>query len=142
MEDDFSKELSRREREVLGIVFRLGEPTVNEVMDEMADPPTRAALRSVLRILEEKGHLKHGKRGREFVYRSTRKKDRAGREALSGVISTFFDGSLGKALAAHLSDPKETIDEQEAAELEQLISKLSQRKKSAKKATTRKKRPS
>ena len=88
--DAFSNGLSRREREVLGIVFRLEEATVNQVMAEMPDPPTRAALRSIFRILEGKGHLRHGKRGREFVYRSTQKKDRAGKQALRGVLQTFF----------------------------------------------------
>ena len=129
--DAFSTGLSRREREVLGIVFRLEQATVNQVMDEMPDPPTRAALRSIFRILEEKGHLQHSKEGREFVYRSTEKKERAGKQALSGVLKTFFDGSLGKAVAAHLADPGERIDAAEAAELEQLISKLSGRKKSS-----------
>ena len=127
--DAFSKELSRREREVLGIVFRLGEATVNQVMEEMPDPPTRAALRSIFRILEEKGHLRHRKQGREFVYRSTERKDRAGKQALRGVLQTFFDGSLGNALAAHLADPGERIDEQEAEKLEELISQLSSRRK-------------
>ena len=126
--DAFSNGLSRREREVLGIVFRFEEATVNQVMDEMPDPPTRAALRSIFRILEDKGHLRHRKDGREFVYRSTQKKDRAGKQALRGVLQTFFDGSLGKAVAAHLTDPGERINEEEAAELEQLITQLSQRK--------------
>lgn len=124
--DFFPDELSRREREVLGIVFRLEEAKVNQVMEEMPDPPTRAALRSIFRILEEKGHLKHRKDGREFVYRSTQKKDRAGKQALKGVLQTFFDGSLGKAVAAHLADPGERLDEAEAAQLEELIAKLSQ----------------
>jgi len=127
--DAFPNELSRREREVLGIVFRMEEATVNQVMEEMPEPPTRAALRSIFRILEEKGHLKHSKQGREFVYRSTEKKDRAGKQALSGVLKTFFDGSLGKAVAAHLADPGERIDAAEAAQLEELIAKLSKRKK-------------
>jgi predicted transcriptional regulator len=137
--DSFPDELSRREREVLGIVFRLEEAKVNQVMDEMPDPPTRAALRSIFRILEEKGHLKHRKDGREFVYRSTQKKDRAGKQALKGVLQTFFDGSLGKAVAAHLADPGERLDEAEAAQLEELIAKLSQRKSSP---TPKKKRKS
>ena len=135
---DFPKELSRREREVLGIVFRLEEATVNQVMGEMPEPPTRAALRSIFRILEEKGHLKHRKEGREFVYRSTERKDRAGKQALSGVLQTFFDGSLGKAVAAHLTDPNESIDDAEAAQLEELIEKLSQRRKSRTRKTTKK----
>jgi predicted transcriptional regulator len=126
--DSFPDELSRREREILGIVFRLEEAKVNQVMEEMPDPPTRAALRSIFRILEEKGHLKHRKDGREFVYRSTQKKDRAGKQALKGVLQTFFDGSLGKAIAAHLADPGEQLDEAEAAQLEELIAKLSQDK--------------
>jgi predicted transcriptional regulator len=127
-ENDTSlQELSRREREVLGIVFRLEQATVNQVMEEMPEPPTRAALRSIFRILEDKGHLRHAKVGREFVYRSTQKKDRAGKQALSGVLKTFFDGSLGKAVVAHLAERGERISDSEAAKLESLIEELSQR---------------
>ncbi len=102
-------ELRRREREVLEIVFRLEPATVNQVMEEMPDLPTRAALRSIFRILEDKGHLKHAKSGSEFVYRSTQKSGRAGKQALRGVLKSFSDGTLCKAVVAHLAKPGERL---------------------------------
>ena len=97
--------LSKREREIMDIAFARGSVTVTDLLAELTDPPTRSALRSLLTILETKGHLTHGKQGREFVFQPTMARQVAGRNALSRAIDTFFSGSLGKALAAHLTDP-------------------------------------
>lgn len=113
--------LSRREREVMEIVFALGEATLSQIMEEMAEPPTRPALRSILTILEEKGQLKHRCEGREFVYRSVVSREKAGKSTLSRVVSTFFDGSISQALAAYLSDPKARLSDDEIAELRRFI---------------------
>lgn len=113
--------LSRREREVMEIVFALGEATLSQIMEEMAEPPTRPALRSILNILEEKGQLKHRAEGREFVYRSVVSREKAGKSTLSRVVSTFFDGSISQALAAYLSDPKARLSDDEIAELRRFI---------------------
>lgn len=113
--------LSRREREVMEIVFALGEATLSQIMEEMAEPPTRPALRSILTILEEKGQLKHRIEGREFVYRSVVSREKAGKSTLSRVVSTFFDGSISQALAAYLSDPKTRLSDDEIAELRRFI---------------------
>ncbi|MFT4638301.1 MAG: putative transcriptional regulator [Verrucomicrobiales bacterium] len=113
--------LSRRERELLEIIYRLRKSTVSEVIDQMDDPPTRAAVRFLLRVMEEKGHIKHTKRGREFVYEATQARNSVGKSALHNVLHTFFDGSLQKGLGAYLADPKVQYDGDELAELARMI---------------------
>jgi predicted transcriptional regulator len=83
----------------------------------------------MLRILEEKGRLRHSKRGRQFVYRPTRPRGRAGRSALQGVLATFFDGSLEKAVAAHLSDPTARPSPDELQRLARLIRQARKKEK-------------
>lgn len=99
-------QLSKRERQILDVVFAHGEATVSQILTEMPDPPMRGALRTLLRIMERKGHLTHRQYGREFIYRPTQPRGQAGRTALSRVLDVFFGGSLENAVAAHLSDPR------------------------------------
>jgi BlaI family transcriptional regulator, penicillinase repressor len=99
-------QLSKRERQIMDAVYARGEATVSQVVEGIPDPPMRGALRTLLRILEHKGHLTHRKQGREFIYRPTRPRGQAGRSALGRVLDVFFGGSLGDAVAAHLSDPR------------------------------------
>ncbi len=99
-------QLSKRERQIMDVVYAHGEATVTRVLEEMPDPPMRGALRTMLRILERKGHLTHRAEGREFVYKPTQARGQAGRSALARVLDVFFGGSLEGAVAAHLSDPK------------------------------------
>lgn len=94
--------LSRREREVMDVLYRLGAATVAEVMDELADPPTYSAVRSTLRILEEKGHIAHREDGPRYVYAPAVGLEKARRAALDHVVDTFFEGSAEQALAALL----------------------------------------
>lgn len=94
--------LSRREREVMDILFRRGEATVAEVMEEMADPPSYSAVRSVLRILTEKDQITHRADGPRYVYAPAVERERARRAALDHLVETFFDGSAEQALAALL----------------------------------------
>lgn len=114
-------QLSRREREIMEIVYETGSATLTEILGRVQDPPTRPALRSILGILESKGHLKHGKRGREFVYRPTAARKRVGRSALKRVLDTFFSGSLGEAVASHMSDPAGDLSDEELDELMALV---------------------
>jgi predicted transcriptional regulator len=114
--------LSRREREIMAIVYQMARgATATDVIAAMADPPGRTAVRTFLRILEEKGHLRHTQRGREFVYHPIKPKRRVGRTALRRVLQTFYDGSLERAVAAHLSDPKSKLSTEELDELANLI---------------------
>lgn len=113
--------LTRREREIMEIVFAAGAATLGQIQEQMTDAPTRPALRSLLTILETRGHLKHRKEGREFVYEATQSREKAGRSSLRRVLSTFFGGSVTQALAAHLADPQSSFSKTEIAELKALI---------------------
>ena len=118
-------QLSKRERQIMDAVYARGEATVAEVIARIPDPPAAGALRTLLRILERKGHLTHRKRGREFVYRPTQARAQAGRSALGRVLDVFFGGSIGDAVAAHLSDPRRTakLTGEELRRLSDLIDK-------------------
>ena len=100
-------DLSKRERQIMDVVYAHGEATLSQMLAEMPDPPVRGALRTLVGILERKGHLtRRRQHGREFVYGPTRSRGRAGRSALGRVLDVFFGGSLENAVAAHLSDPR------------------------------------
>ena len=116
-------QLSKRERQIMDVIYARGKATVTQVLSGMPDPPMRGALRTLLRILEKKGHLTHRQEGREFVYRPTQPRGRAGRSALGRVLDVFFNGSLEKAVAAHLSDPSRSNkpDREELQRLSVLI---------------------
>ena len=116
-------ELSRRERQIMDAVFALGEATVKQVVETIPSPPTAMAVRRMMHILEEKGHLRRRERGREMVYAPRQTKSKAGRRAFEQVLATFFGGSLEEALAAHLHSRK---DEVSADERERLISLIEQ----------------
>ena len=118
-----SPELSRRERQIMDAVFSLGEATVNQIVATIPSPPTAMAVRRLMHILEEKGHLRRRKRGREVVYLPRQTKDKAGRRALARVLETFFAGSLEDALAAHFHSRKDQLS---ADERERLIALIQQ----------------
>ena len=118
---DEQNQLSRRERQIMSVIYARGQASAIEVWEALPDRPSRTAVRTLLRILEEKGRLRHSKRGRQFVYRPTRPRGRAGRSALQGVLATFYDGSLEKAVAAHLSDPRARPSPEELDRLARLI---------------------
>ena len=103
---------SRRERQIMDVVFARGEATVNQVCAEIPDAPTDMAVRRMMHILEEKGHLRRRQEGREVVYLPVQSKARAGLHALQGVLDTFFGGSLDEALAAHLTKKEGVTGEQ------------------------------
>jgi predicted transcriptional regulator len=116
-------ELSRRERQIMDAVFALGEATVNQVALSIPSPPTAMAVRRMMHILEEKGHLRRRESGREVVYVPRQAKEKAGRHAFEQVLETFFGGSLEEALAAHLHSRKDQVS---AAERERLIKLIEQ----------------
>ena len=126
-----ASQLSKRERQIMDVVYAHGEATVTQVLAGLPDPPMRGALRTLLRILEKKGHLTHrpaGGGGREFIYRPTKPRGAAGRSALERVLEVFFGGSLENAVAAHLSDPRRA-GKLTAEELERLAALIDQAKK-------------
>jgi BlaI family penicillinase repressor len=113
--------LSRRERQIMDIIYAKGEASAVDVLDAMSDPPSKTAVRTLMRILEEKGHLGHRQEGLKYLYRPTRPRGRAGRSAFRRVLETFFDGSLEKAVAAHLGDPTSGLAPDELKRLAELI---------------------
>lgn len=114
-------EFSRRERQIMDAVFALGEATVNQVVEAIPSPPTPMAVRRMMHILEEKGHLRRRESGREVVYAPRQAKDKAGRRAFEQVLQTFFGGSLEEALAAHLHSRKDQVSAEERERLMALI---------------------
>src|SRR5262245_3328752 len=114
-------ELSRRERQIMDVVFALGQATVNQVVQAIPDAPTPMAVRRLMHILEAKGQLRRKKQGREVVYLPRETKAKAGRSAFQRVLETFFGGSLEQALAAHLDARKAGMSDEERQRLIQLI---------------------
>lgn len=94
--------LSRRERQVMEIVYRKDGVSVGDVLAALPDPPSYSAVRALLNVLEEKGHVRHHEDGNRYVYYPTQSREKACRTALEGVVSTFFDGSVEKAMVALL----------------------------------------
>src|SRR5260221_10957291 len=118
-------QLSRRERQIMDSIFARGEATVRQIQGDLPKPPTDMAVRRMLHILEEKGHLRRRQNGREVVYLPAQSKKRAGVSALRHVLDTFFGGAMDAALAAHLAD-KETISTEHLAKLQALIDQARQ----------------
>lgn len=115
--------LSRREREMMDIIYRNGRATAIEVMEAMADPPSYSAVRATLRVLEQKGHLKHENDGTRYVYKPTVARDRAKVSALDHLVATFFDGSVTNVVATLLDNSKTPIDKDDLERLSALIDK-------------------
>src|SRR5688572_22299512 len=105
-------DLSRRERQILEILFRLGRATAAEVSAEMSAAPTYTTVRGLLRVLERKGHIRHEDDGVRYVYAPVMPRSRTGASVLAHVVRTFFHGSPAEAMAALLgSSGKLTEDE-------------------------------
>ncbi len=113
--------LSKRERQIVEILYQLEEATANEICQTMPDELANATVRTQLRILEEKGIIKHRQDGKRFVYRAAVPRAKAAKSALRRVIDTFFGGSVEDALATHLADPKTKLDADQIQRLRDLI---------------------
>src|SRR5687767_2163126 len=99
------RNLSRRERQIMDVIYAQQGATAAEVHAAVPDPPSRTSIRTLLRILETKGHLTHVQDGPRFLYRAVRSREHVGKSSLRRVLDTFFEGSLERAVAAHLTDP-------------------------------------
>jgi predicted transcriptional regulator len=116
--------LSRRERQIMDIVYRHGRATAAEIHGELPSPPCAAAVRTLLRILEEKGHLRHEKDGPRHVYYPTTPRTVAQRSAVKHLIGTFFNGSRSAAIAALIDESERPLSSEERAELAGVIRRL------------------
>lgn len=116
-------ELGRRERQIMDIVFRLGKASVTDVRNELPDPPTYSAVRGMLRLLEQKGHLSHEDDGLRYLYTATVKQKQARKSALKHMVHTFFGGSAADAAASLLELSDSEISAEDAERLSKLIQK-------------------
>jgi predicted transcriptional regulator len=114
-------QLSRRERQIMDVIYRQGEATAQDVLDRIPDPPSYSAVRALLRILEGKGHLRHRRDGQRYVYAPTVSRERARASALRQLVGTFFDGSAGAAAAALLDLSRDNLSDAELQRLEALV---------------------
>jgi predicted transcriptional regulator len=119
--EKLSEALTRRERQVMNILFRRGQATVAEVMDDLPDPPTYSAVRSILRILAGKGLITHREEGPRYVYLPAVNTDRARDEALLHVVRTFFEGSAEQAVTALLRISDVGLTDAELARLRERV---------------------
>jgi predicted transcriptional regulator len=113
--------LSRRESQIMDVVYRRGEATAAEVLSDLPDPPAYSTVRTLLAILEEKGHLAHKKSGVRYVYAPTRPRGVAARTALRRVVRTFFDSSAADCVAALIDLSGDRLSDEELDRLARLI---------------------
>ena len=113
--------LSRRERQIMDILYRLGSATAAEVQENLAEAPSYSAVRALLRILEEKGHLKHAYDGPRYVYAPVVSRPVAQKSALKQMVKIFFDGSTSNAVAALLDMSGSDLSESELNRLAKIV---------------------
>jgi predicted transcriptional regulator len=114
-------ELSRRERQIMDVLYARGRATVAEVMEDLMNPPSYSAVRATLRILEEKGHVYHEQDGPRYVYAPSVEPERARKAALSHLVATFFDGSEEEAVVTLLRMSDAAMTEAEVIRIRERI---------------------
>lgn len=116
-------DLSRRERQIIDILYAQGRATAADVQAALPDPPSYSAVRAMLRILEDKGHIRHEQDGPRYVYLPTIGRDNAKKSAMRHMLHTFFDGSAEQAISALLGDSTARLSKPELDRLARLIDK-------------------
>ena len=124
---DFPDKLGRRERQILEALYRLGPASVNEVLAELPDPPGYSAVRTFLRILEEKGHVTHTQDGAKYIYQPTKPRTPVAREALYKLMETFFGGRPEQIVNTLLSDEERKLSEEDLERLAAMIAAARQK---------------
>jgi BlaI family penicillinase repressor len=119
--------LSRREREIMDVLYRIGQATAADVRAVMADPPSYSAVRALLRILERKGQVRHEQDGPRYIYRPSVARDKAKQSALRHLLRTFFNGSTSQVVAALIEISPRGLDGEELARVKKLL--VEQRRK-------------
>ncbi len=113
--------LSRRERQIMDVIYERGRASVAEVLEALPDPPSYSAVRTLMGILKEKGHLNSTKDGNRYIYSPRRTRGRAGKSALNRVVNTFYEGSLTGAVAGLLEGSDTELSDVEFDRLSKLI---------------------
>ena len=121
-----SRDLGRRERQIMDVVYQLGEASVGDVQQRLPDPPSYSAVRTMLRHLEGKGFLRHRREGTRYVYRPTQSRETARRSALRHMLRTFFAGSATDAVAAILDVSSEQLSDEDLDHIQKLIQQARQ----------------
>ena len=114
-------DLSRRERQILDVLYRAGRATAADVQEALPNAPSYSAVRTLLRILEDKGHVRHEQDGARYVYMPTVERDRAKKSALRHMVHTFFDGSATQAIAALIDEDSKRLSDEDWDRLRDLI---------------------
>jgi predicted transcriptional regulator len=130
MRKDGHRNLSRRERQMMDILYARGRATAAEIHEALPDAPTYSAVRAKLRVLEEKGHIRHEEESLRYVYLPTLPRETARRSALRHVVSTFFEGSVEQAVAALLDLSAAKLDDRELNRIVDLIEEAKKESKS------------
>lgn len=123
MPESKAHHLSRRERQIMDVLHAREQATAAEVLAALPDPPSYSAVRALLRILEDKGHIKHRAEGSRYIYLPRGSRELASRSALKRVVSTFFQGSVTQAMAALLESADTELSDADLNELQQMIDK-------------------
>ncbi|MEW6127985.1 MAG: BlaI/MecI/CopY family transcriptional regulator [Acidobacteriota bacterium] len=113
--------LSRRERQIMDVIYKLGQATAAEVLEQLPEPPSYSAVRAMLRLLEEKGYLKHQQDGPRYIFIPTLAREKARKSALKQMLQTFFDGSTEEAVATLLDISGSKLSQDELDRLSGLI---------------------
>jgi len=122
-----ASDFSRRERQIMDVIYRLGSATVAEIAARLPNPPTATAVRTMLRILEQKGHLRHDMDGLRHVYSPVVPAEQANRSVLRDVVETFFQGSHARAMAT-LLELRAPLSDEELDRLRALIDRARSRR--------------
>ena len=120
--------LSRRERQVMNILYERGQAAASEIHEALPDPPTFSATRAIIRTLEEKGHIRHQEQGLRYIYVPVVPADKAKRSALAQVVTTFFGGSPSQLMATLLESSSAEVSDAELERLERMIQRAKQEK--------------
>ena len=121
MDQDQPPSLSKRERQIMDVLHRRGRATAAEVTAALEDAPTNTTVRTLLRILVDKGHARFERDGKSYVYRPAADRGQTGASMMRHVVRTFFDGSPAKAMAALLGDDRDALSDAQLDRLEKLI---------------------
>jgi predicted transcriptional regulator len=116
-----SDDLSRRERQIMDSIYRRGKATAAEVLSDLPDPPSYSAVRTMLRLLEDKAHLRHEQDGPRYVYLPMVARENARLSALQHLVSTFFNGSAEQAMAALLEISDADLSDEQLGRLQEMI---------------------
>ena len=129
MKKQILNQLSRRERQIMDIIYQKGEATAAEVHKDLPDPPSYSAVRALLTVLEEKGIVKHDRAGRAYLYRPTVTHNQVRDSALKQVVQTFFDGSIASVVASLVNMSDKSLNDEEFQRLEALVKEKRKQKR-------------